>query len=250
LIAAFTAIKGAITGISAFMTATAIPAFTGFGAVITGTILPAIGSFLLAAGPIIAVVALIAGLIALVAIAWKNDFGQVRTTWTQNWENMLLIFNIAWARMIEFFANAWNRMVEIATNIVNGIRDRFNIDWGAIGRNIVQGIANGIKAGIQWVIDAAAAVAQAAMDIINSVLDNHSPSREMMKIGKNMNLGLAAGLQNSMGAPVGAMGTVAMATASAARQFGDVNINLPGNVNNRIDMMELAKLVASELGGL
>lgn len=64
------------------------------------------------------------------------------------------------------------------------------------GQNAGQGFVNGILEYVQKAAEAAAQVAQAAVDSMNQTLDSHSPSRKMMQSGEWGGEGFAIGLLN------------------------------------------------------
>lgn len=83
-------------------------------------------------------------------------------------------------------------------DIINGIRNSFNLDWGSIGSNIVSGIANGIRAGMSWVADAARSVAESALNAAKGFLGISSPSKAMRdQVGKWIPAGLAEGIDDN-----------------------------------------------------
>ena len=247
-ITAFGAISGVISTVSTFMSASLIPALAAA--------VPALGGIVAAAAPVILIIAAVGAAIYAMYLIWtKNLFGiqektaaaleyikiafnQFVSEWSQTWENIKQIIQIA-----------WGRIVQIARDIVEGIKAAFKIDWGAVGRAIIDGIVSGIRNGIGAIKSAAKDAAQAALDAAKGFLGIQSPSKVMMELGQNMNLGMAAGIRGSMNVPVAAMAGTAAQTA-AASQFGDVNINVHGNANNRMDITELAYQVAEVLGGL
>ena len=83
---------------------------------------------------VIAPLLLIIATIVLVYLAFKNNFGGITTTVKQLWE------------IIKFYFNA----------IVKYMRDSFTrINWGQIGRYILQGLASGMMGGIPMIVQAA-----------------------------------------------------------------------------------------------
>lgn len=70
----------------------------------------------------------------------------------------------------------------------------------SIGRNIINGIQRGISNGIGAVRDAAANVAKSALNAAMNFLGIKSPSREFMKIGRFIDLGLVKGIDGSTNA--------------------------------------------------
>jgi hypothetical protein len=56
----------------------------------------------------------------------------------------------------------------------------FNVDWGSIGRNIVDSIGNALRAGLSWVADQARRIAEAALQAAMDALGIGSPSKEFV----------------------------------------------------------------------
>lgn len=189
---------------------------------------------------------------------WTAFGEHLRTAWDAVWENIKLILS-----------NAWAAIVATAQNIVNGIKAAFEIDWGAIGRAIISGIANAISGGIQSVISAAESVAQAALNAARGFLGIHSPSQEFYNLGEMAVAGLVGALSNTasvqaatkqladamigeMGSPIIGLSTTGASSnampdiASAAIKSGDSNlsprttvININNTIANDIDIKQM-----------
>ena len=71
-----------------------------------------------------------------------------------------------------------------------------SLDWSAIGANIVQGIANGIRAGIRWITDAVAEVGKRTMQAFKGGFLIHSPSKlTENEVGIRLPQGQAIGMR-------------------------------------------------------
>lgn len=110
---------------------------------------------------------------------------------------------------------------DLTKRVWDGIKTIFR-DMKDAGRLAVEGLAQGIRAGIKRVTDAAAAVGRAVVGTVRSVLGIHSPSKEADLIGREFWRGLVQGVQNGMGA-LGAIGSAAgkalmAATTQAVRE--------------------------------
>lgn len=132
-----------------------------------------------------------------------------------------------WRKFGEILRTAWDDAWKNIQAIAQAAMDWFTTqDWGAIGSDIVQGIADGITAGAQWIADAAAAAARAAVDAAKGFLGIHSPSRVFAGIGGNMMAGMAQGIDSAAYMPsqaaVSAAGAVVM-------NVGGISINGAGN---------------------
>lgn len=102
----------------------------------------------------------------------------------------------------------------------------------SIGTAIVDGIAKGLSDGINWVIEKAKSVAQAAIDAAKNVLESHSPSRVMMELGGNYSEGLALGIQNAAGQVKDAAMAVTSMTIPTQLPLPQVSVPTAGNVYN------------------
>ena len=84
--------------------------------------------------------------------------------------------------------------------IIDAIKNAFlDIDWGAIGSNIIDGIKNGISSAAGRIADAAKEAARNALDAAKNFLGIHSPSRVFRdQVGKYMALGMAEGFEDNI----------------------------------------------------
>lgn len=86
--------------------------------------------------------------------------------------------------------------------IISDIIEKFEeTDWLKVGSNILGGIAKGIANGVGTVLKAAREAAQSALKAAKEALGIHSPSRIFEEqVGKMIDLGLAAGIENNINA--------------------------------------------------
>ena len=84
--------------------------------------------------------------------------------------------------------------------IIDAIKNAFlDIDWGAVGSNIIDGIKNGISSAAGRIADAAKEAAREALDAAKNFLGIHSPSRVFRdQVGKYMALGMAEGFEDNI----------------------------------------------------
>jgi phage-related protein len=109
------------------------------------------------------------------------------------------IWNAAWNIVISVFRSCLATLVGIAKSIVSGIQAAFKIDWGAIGRAIIDGIVNGLKSGVNKVVDAAMAVAAAALKAAKGFLGIKSPSTAFGEVADWSIEGFTGGLTKGLG---------------------------------------------------
>lgn len=95
----------------------------------------------------------------------------------------------------------WDGIKEIFRLQLDSIRTLFtDIDWESIGRNIIDGIANGIRNAGGFLADAARDAAQRAYDAARAMLRINSPSEKAAEgIGKPFVQGIEEGIRTSLG---------------------------------------------------
>lgn len=87
-----------------------------------------------------------------------------------------------------------NKFNEIKTAITTALRE-LPSKMLQIGKDIVQGLINGIKSGVSGVTTAIGNMASSAIAKAKSVLDIRSPSRKMKKVGEQTAEGMAVGIK-------------------------------------------------------
>lgn len=93
---------------------------------------------------------------------------------------------------------AWNSIKLTAEKIMNNIIKYFkDIDLLQVGKDIIQGLIDGIGSMAKAVRDKAKSVAEGIESAIRKKLDTHSPSRVMIAIGKDVGEGLAIGIEST-----------------------------------------------------
>lgn len=200
--------------------------FAGIGAAIGG----AGAAFAAAAIPILAIVGpllLIIGTLALVYVAFRTNFGGIRTAAEQLWFILKVGFkkmwddiNAAgdaayarqqkatdehtkamqgfWQRFGDWLHTAWqnlmNWLAQMAAWGRNAIVSAFSVNWAQLGSNIISGIINGFNSGVSALVAAATNAAQAALNAIKKTLGIASPSLQMFKLGMQSAQGFALGM--------------------------------------------------------
>lgn len=82
--------------------------------------------------------------------------------------------------------------------VFEGIKSAFSdVDWGAVGSDIIEGIASGITGAAKSLANAAANAADNALDWVKEKLDINSPSRVFRdEVGKMIPAGIAVGIDS------------------------------------------------------
>lgn len=107
-----------------------------------------------------------------------------------------------WENIVNSTKNSGNQIGDSTKNTGNRIKDGImdginfikNIDYGAVGRNIMDGMANGVKNAAGRLVDSVKGAANDAIQEAKNVLGIKSPSRVFMEIGKNTVQGFVKGV--------------------------------------------------------
>ena len=178
-------INGAVNAIKAFQAANE-------GA----TVAQAALNLVMSANPIGIVVTAIAALVTgLIAFYKTNDEFREKV-------------NAAWAAVktavlnaCTAFENAVDKFFDKVVEIGNAVVSFFKSvpkQMVEIGKNIVMGLWEGIKAMASWIGDKVSGFVGGIVDSVKGMLGIHSPSRVFAGIGKNMALGLGEGFDKQM----------------------------------------------------
>lgn len=192
---------------------------------------------------------------ALVAIAaWWSEHGAAITAKAKEiWDGVVKVFEFfkqQWQTLFEAFAlafegdwrgfgeklrewwdAAWKAIAEVGAKAWQGIKDFFtNTDWGAVGRAILEGIANGITAGLEIIKTAASNAAKAALDAAKGFLGIESPSKLFADVGANISAGMAEGITRNLSPVIsagGALGSAAYGATGATYNYArTVNLTM------------------------
>lgn len=178
-------INGAVNAIKAFQAANE-------GA----TVAQAALNLVMSANPIGIVVTAIAALVTgLIAFYKTNDEFREKV-------------NAAWAAVktavlnaCTAFENAVDKFFDKVVEIGNAVVSFFKSvpkQMVEIGKNIVMGLWEGIKAMASWIGDKVSGFVGGIVDGVKGILGIHSPSRVFAGIGQNMALGLGQGFEKQM----------------------------------------------------
>lgn len=197
----------------------------------------------------------------------KNIFEAIKDFWDRWGETITIYFQTVWNVIKDIFVGVWNQIkiaiettIGVISNIIklflsvlkgdwqgawdaikgivesvwNGIKNMFgNVSetMTNIGKDIIQGLINGISSMASAAWESAKDVAKGIGDGIKGFFGIHSPSRLMAGYGRNISEGLALGIQDQ----IGTVERAAEALSSAA----DVELG-----NTRIGAVESNRAVA------
>ena len=120
-------------------------------------------------------------------------------------------WNQKWARFKENWDKAWNSLVDTIKNLPAKFLD--------YGKNIVQGLINGINQGIENAKKTVGGLAKAIIDKFTTETDIHSPSKLFEQFGIYIDQGLANGIAAAQGYVDEAMQGLINGVTNAGNQF-------------------------------
>jgi TP901 family phage tail tape measure protein len=155
----------------------------------------------------------------------------IRSVITSVWNGIKSTVTSAVNGIKSIVTSVFNALKSTVSGAMNGVRtaivDGWNraksflssIDLSTIGRQIIQGLVNGIRAAAGGISDAVSAITDKIPATIKKLMGIHSPSRVTMALGKHTANGLAIGIRkNGKGA--------ANAAAQVARNVTEKMKNL------------------------
>ena len=147
------------------------------------------------ATPILIIIGVIALLIAIGVLLYKN--WDTIIAWGKKLkESISESFSKMWNAVTKFMGNIWDDVKRIWGNVMDFFK---NIDLKQTGKDIMQGLIDGLWKMADKVWQSAKDIANGIGDKIASILKLGSPSKLLMGMGENTGEGLAIGIQNSIG---------------------------------------------------
>ena len=132
---------------------------------------------------------IIKSVIAAVTAAIHGD-------WYTFGAKMREVVDTMWAAIKNAFNAAKENLLSVLRNLVSNARSAFtNIDWGGVGRAVINGIINGVRGGVGALRNAVTNAARAALDAAKGFLGIRSPSKAAeLGIGAPFDEGMERGI--------------------------------------------------------
>lgn len=153
------------------------------------TVAQTVFNAVLAANPIGLVIIAIAAIIAIIVLLVKN------------WDTVTEVVGKVWNAIKDFASKAWEKLKEFGSRVkefIDGVVERFKELPGYmlnIGKDIVEGLWNGIKSMISWVQNKIEnSFVGKIIGQVNSLFGRKSPSKVFAGIGKDLVRGLWVGV--------------------------------------------------------
>lgn len=219
-------VSAVCTGIAGFFTETipaAIQAMQEWFAALPGNI----GEWL---NNTISKVLVWAGDMASNASTAASDFVNEVVTWLMSLPGKLWEWLTSSAqKVLDWGADLKSNAESAAKDLVDGVLNTVKSlpeDMIQLGKDIADGLANGIKKGIEWVKSAARSIASKAKEAAQSELDSHSPSRVFEReVGSTIPSGTAVGVRKGMPAAISSMRKDMQSMVSALKAEVDGTFN-------------------------
>ena len=159
------------------------------------------------------------------------------------WDKVTGVFSKVGSWFGNIFQNAWQGITNAFSNVssfFSGIWDKiknvFSIDGMlSIGKNLVEGLWNGISGSFQWIKDKISGWVGNVLDFIKNLFGIHSPSTETEWQGEQLVAGYVKALQNGRRAMASAMqGLVksGLDSVDVNPSFGGVSGGFGGRIIN------------------
>lgn len=170
--------------------------------------------FLIGMGPIGWVIAAVIGLVTIIVLNFDKIKKFISDAWTkistwaiQAWSNIKSTVSGAWSNLKTTVSRGVSGVVnfvkELPGKILKALGNTGKMLWDA-GKNILEGLGNGINSAVDGVKNKLKEFAQGALDSIKSFFGIHSPSRVMAKMGGYMMQGFALGIVRNTGQAISA----------------------------------------------
>lgn len=155
-------------------------------------------------------------------------------TFTENLPKMIEMGITILIKLTAGLIQAIPKLIAAIPKIIVAIVQAFSkFDWGKIGKNILEGVKNGILGAVSAVVEAAKSAGRAIWDAITGFFSIKSPSRKMMWVGEMLDKGLAEGIGNSLPIVEDAMNEINGMVAEpqiATMSIGNGGFNNAGSV--------------------
>ncbi len=227
----------------------------------------------------------------------KNGLTWAKNTFKSTWEGIKTVTSTVFNAIKSVISTVWNTIKGVFTTVLDVIKNVLKGRFGAakeivksamtkvkdsvmslwqkaedflkkvslydVGKNIIEGLKNGIKSMASSVMNRVKSIADGIKDKVTGILDIHSPSRVMMDVGVNTGRGLVKGLENITPKVGVASEDMAKETAFSPRkqqdipqkssgggrnQGGGVTIHINGDVYDEIHFQRLVQRIDEEMG--
>lgn len=174
---------------------------------------------------------------------WISDF----VNWVkQHWMLLVEILLAPIAPVLAVFLRFHDQIIHAFMDVINWIKGAFSSAGSWLvdaGRNIIDGLINGITGSAGKVFDTVKNIGSKAVSALKGVLKIFSPSQVFADIGNNIGLGLVQGMQGTQSsvqqASIGLGNTAIVNANSTMAQPNVTNNNSSQSSNSSINVQQL-----------
>lgn len=132
-------------------------------------------------------------------------------------------------KVVTWGTNMKNKAVSGMKNVVKGITDSFKnlpTKMASIGKNIVEGVWNGIKNATSWIKDKVASFASSILEGMKDALDINSPSRIFRdQVGRFIAEGIGVGIEENEDSPLQALEKLGDDMINGGKKINGITLN-------------------------
>lgn len=146
----------------------------------------------------------------------------------KNWESFGAFFKNLWDGIKKTFNAAVEGIKNIMGNLVTTAVNKLRELPGkvvSIGGDLISGLWKGVQDKLSWLKKKLSSFATSVLDSIKNFFGVHSPSTETAWIGKMLDEGMAAGVEDNANEPIKAMDNLSSKMLSAASGEGDITLD-------------------------
>lgn len=157
----------------------------------------------------------------------------------------------------QLIGGIWQMRASILETLANVVKEMWNAfantDWIELGKNILEGIGNGIKSAVSGLVDSAKSACSKVVDGVKNFFQIGSPSKLMAKeVGRFLPAGIAVGIEDNMDSANKAMAKMnSTLTGQVSSSFSaNGGLTTVGGYTQNITINSPQQLSASEVARL
>jgi hypothetical protein len=171
-----------------------------------------------------------------------------------NWQTLLAILTGPIGAAVLLITKNWDTIKTSISNVFSSIRSLFTgwiSEFTNFGRNIIQGLINGITGMLSGAVNAVKNVGSSIKNVITGLFGIRSPSTVFAEYGKNMIQGLANGIDMSRKIAVASMDNMSNSlqlSSSMGSGYASASpVNITINAGLGTDPYELGRVVTAAI---
>ena len=144
-----------------------------------------------------------------------NTASALKSNLSSAWNSIKSTASSAWNNIKSTATSAWTSLSQTVSSKWQSLKSTLgSVEWGSIGRNLVEGLKNGVGGAWQSLVSKAQSLAQGLIAKFKSWFSIGSPSKVFAEIGKFLDAGLEQGIMDGEGKLLHTAGNIAAAVTS------------------------------------